>query len=123
MQYLIVLFGVAIVAVGLVVLVRPSPFVDYLRRYSMTTSMQVLAVAVRIVLGLALILHADQSKFPLVLEIIGWLSLAAAVTVAVIPHAQFKRLVFWVLDRFADYVWIGAIAATGFGLFLVYAVL
>ena len=123
MQYLIILFGVLIVVVGLVMLVRPSPFIDYLRRYSLTTSMQVLAVAVRIVLGLALILYADQSKFPLVLEIIGWLSLAAAVTIAVIPHAQFERLISWVLDRFASYVWIGALAALGFGLFLVYAAL
>ncbi len=103
-------------------LVRPGPFIDYLRRYSVTTSMQVLAVVVRIVLGLALILYANQSKFPLILEIIGWLSLAAAATIAVIPHAQFERLISWVLDRFQGYVWIGALAATGFGVFLIYAV-
>ena len=85
--------------------------------------MQVFAVAVRIILGLALILYADQSKFPVILEVIGWLSLAAAVTIAVIPHAQFHRLISWVLDRFQGYVWIGALAAIGFGVFLVYAVL
>ena len=103
-------------------LVRPKPFIDYLRYYSITISMQVLAVAVRIILGLALILYADRSKFPLVLEIIGWLSVAAAITIAVIPHAHFERLISWILDRFQGYVWIGAIAATGFGVFLIYAV-
>ena len=122
MQYLIILFGVLIIVIALVMLVRPSPFVDYLRQYSVTISMQVLAVAVRIILGLALILYADRSKFPLTLEIIGWLSLAAAVTIAVLPHTRFKRLISWVLDRFQGYVWVGALAAMGFGIFLVYAV-
>ena len=122
MQYLIILFGVLIITVALVMLIRPIPFTNYLRHYSTTISMQVLAVVVRIILGLALILYADQSKFPIILEIIGWLSVAAAITVAVIPHVQFERLISWVLDRSEHYVWVGALAALGFGVFLVYAV-
>lgn len=123
MKYLITLFGVLIMITALVMLFRPAFFIDHMRRFSDTTAMHVLAVMVRVILGMALLLHAEQSRFPLVLQIIGWVSLAAAAIIAVIPHARFTSLIGWVLDRFTSYIWAGALTALPFGGFLVYAVL
>ena len=104
-------------------LFRPARFLDHMQRYSHTASMHAMAVAVRVVLGIALIFYAEQSKFPLVLQILGWLSVIAAAILAVIPHKRFTKLINWIVERFAGYARAGASAAVIFGAFLIYAVL
>ena len=123
MKYLIVLFGVLILAIALVILFRPALIIDQIQRYSHTLSMHLLAIVVRVILGIALLQYADHSKFPLVLQIIGWLSLAAAVVLAAIPRKRIGDLINWILNRFGGHIRIGALAALLFGVFLIYAVL
>ena len=122
MKYLIILFGVFIVVTALIMLIRPALFLDHMQRYSHTASMHAMAVVVRVILGIALILYAEHSKFPLVFEIIGWLSVIAAAIFAVIPHKRFTNLINWVVKRFTPYARVGASVGILFGAFLIYAV-
>ena len=70
-----------------------------------------------IVLGVALIQHAPQSRLPLALHLIGWISVAAALILAVIPHRRFSGLIRWLLHRFGDYARWGAAVALVFAVF------
>ena len=123
MKTLIILFGLFIIGMAGLMAVRPKLFIDKLMQFADSVWMHVLAAAVRIVMGLALVLYADQSRFPLTLHIIGWIAIIAGVIIALVPHTKFTRLIRWVFDRFAPYTRIAAVFAVLFGGFLIYAVL
>jgi uncharacterized membrane protein YidH (DUF202 family) len=123
MRVLIILLSVLITAMAAWLLVKPENLTRFLIENSGRTWMHVLAAGVRIVLGALLVLYADQSRFPVVLAVLGWFAIAAGVVLAVIPPSRFQRLVEWAFERFGAYTRAAAAAAVAFGLFLVYAVI
>ena len=80
------------------------------------------AVAVRLLLGSALILAAPASRFPSVFQILGWIAIAAAVVLALMGRDRLRRLVSW-FERFSPFmtrVWL--VFGLAFGGFLIYGV-
>ena len=102
MKYLIIFFGVLILAISLAMLLRPALFIELVRRYAHAAPTHIVAVLVRVVLGIALILFAGHSRFPLALQVIGWLSLLAGLIMAVIPRGRLGDLIHWVLEKFGS---------------------
>ncbi len=80
------------------------------------------AVAVRIVLGLALVLVARFTRFPNALYTLGGLVLVAAVAIPIVGRERIERLVRWVAswpdNAMRAYLLIGV----AFGALMVYAV-
>jgi len=83
--------------------------------------MHFLAVTVRLIIGALLIAQASLSKFPLVIEILGWLSIVASMTFAVMGRHNFKRLMSWALSLLKPFGRVGGAFAAIFGAFLIYA--
>lgn len=82
------------------------------------------AVVIRVVLGIALIAYAPSSRFPMIFEIVGWISLIAAVVAVLLGRDRLQKFVDWWLERFAPRVirlWL--LIALAFGGFLVYGAL
>lgn len=123
MKIFIIIFGIFIIVMAGFMLLRPKDFTSVLVRHAETAWMHILASVVRLVFGLVLVLYAAQSNFPLTLHILGWIGIVAGVTVALIPHAKFTRLVKWAFERFAPYTRFAALFAALFGGFLIYSVL
>jgi uncharacterized protein YjeT (DUF2065 family) len=116
------LFGVLIIVIGVIMLAQPLLSIDMMKRYSESLSLQVLAVVVRLVLGVALVFYGDQSRYPLTLQALGCAAIAAAVFIAILPRDTFKQLITRMLDAFSAYIRIGGFCALVFGVFLTYAV-
>ena len=123
MRIFIIGFGLFIIAIAGAMALRPKRFGDTLLRHVGTTWMQVLAAAVRIVGGIVLVLYAGQSRFPLTLQIVGWIAIVAGVIVALMPAAKFTQLINWAFERFSRYTQVAALFAVLFGVFLIYAVI
>ncbi len=123
LKLLIIAFGLLILIMSGLMTVRPEPLRDFLIRHSGETWMHVAAAGVRIVMGFALILYAVNSRFPLTLQVLGWIAVIAGVVLALVPPARFKQLVSWAFERFGSYTRIAGAAAFLFGAFLVYAVI
>jgi hypothetical protein len=121
MTLLIILFGVLITMAGIVIIINPETLFGFLRNNSEKLVLQVLAVGARVVLGLLLIYQSSESRYPLVIEVIGWISLAAALFLAVIGRRNFSRLMSWALSFVKPYGRLGGILAAAFGVFLVHA--
>jgi len=121
MTLLIILFGVLIMMAGIVIIINPETLFGFLRNNSEKLVLQVLAIIVRVMLGLLLIYQSSESRYPLVIEVIGWLSLAAAIFLAVIGRRNFSRLMSWALSFVKPYGRVGGILAAAFGAFLVHA--
>ena len=78
MIYIIIGFGLAISIAGILIIVNPELIFSHIRRNAGSLYLHVLAVVVRLILGALLIATAGVSKYPLAIEIIGWLSLVGS---------------------------------------------
>lgn len=80
------------------------------------------AVIVRVLLGVALILAAEESRFPVVFQALGWIAIFAAVIIAFLGRERLRRVIAW-FDRFSPTlvrVWL--LLGIAFGGFLIYGV-
>ena len=121
---IIILFGLLTLLAGvIIVVINPDIIFGYLRDNLDRPWLQLVAILVRLVLGILLIHTAGFSRFPLIIEILGWLSIAAAITFALIGRQRFLKLMAWAFSLLKPYGRIGGLFAIAFGGFLVYAYL
>ncbi len=121
MTVVIILFGTLTFLAGVIMLIHPKGIFNFLSNYSEKRSLHILAVVVRLILGALLLYQSRNSRFPPAIEIIGWLSIAAAVTFALIGRRNFKRLMTWALSLSKPIYRLSGFVAMGFGAFLVYS--
>lgn len=121
MTELIIVFGALTFLAGVVIVINPEIIFGFLRRNLDKPLIHILAVVVRIILGALLILQSDLSKYPLVIEILGWLSIVAALSLAVMGRQNFIRLMSWALNSLKPFGRVGGVIAAAFGGFLVHA--
>lgn len=121
MILLIIIFGALTLLAGKVIMIYPEIIFGSLRKNIDNLLLHITAVTVRLIIGVLLISQASLSKFPLVIEILGWLSIVAAMTFAVMGRHNFKRLMSWALSLLKPFGRVGGAFADIFGAFLIYA--
>jgi hypothetical protein len=108
---------------GVIIICDPEIIFGLLRNNLEKVWLQVLAIGIRVIIGILLIQYAGESKFPTIIEILGWLSVAAAFTFIIIGRRQFLRLMSWAFSLLKPYGRVGGLFAMTFGGFLSYAFL
>lgn len=121
MIILILFFGALMCVAGLAILANPEIIFGLLRNNSGKLALHILAVVVRLFLGVLLITQSAVSKYPLAIEIIGWLSMGTAVILAVIGRHNFRTLMAWALSFVKSWGRVGGILVMAFGIFLIHA--
>ena len=121
MTVLIIIFGALTLLAGIVIVINPEVIFGFLRSNLDKLVLHIIAVVVRLVIGVLLIYQSNISKFPFVIEIIGWLSIVAAIFLAVMGRSNFNRLMSWALSLSKSFGRVGGILAVAFGAFLIYA--
>ena len=121
MTALIIIFGVLTLLAGIVIVINPEVIFGFLRSNHDKLAIHILAVVVRLIIGALLISQSGLSKYPLVIEILGWLSVVAALSLAVMGRYNFHRLMSWALKFFKPFGRVGGVFAAAFGGFLIYA--
>ena len=83
-----------------------------------------IAVIVRLVLGLALIIVAPASLFPIVFRALGMIAIVAAIALVLIGRERIRRFIAWWSERLsAPIVRLWLLFGVAFGGFLVYGIL
>ena len=121
MTVLIIIFGALNLLAGTVIVINPEVIFGFLRNNFDKLKIHILAIVVRLVLGVLLIHQSNVSKFPFVIEIVGWFSIVAAISLAVIGRSNFNRLMSWALSILKPFGRVGGVLAVAFGAFLIYA--
>ena len=121
MYILIIIFGALTLLGGIIIIINPNIIFGFLNKYSEKLELQILAVVVRLTLGALFIYQSDVSRFPLVIEIIGWLSIVSAIFFTVIGRNNFNRIISWALSIAKPIGRAGGTLAVCFGAFLIYA--
>ncbi len=121
MTNLIYLLGGFLTLAGLLLVVQPELIFNFLSKNIQKLWIYITAVVVRLIFGGLLIYMADFSNFPLVISILGWIMIIAAVVLLAIGRKTFEKLVLWVMVKFKPYGRIVGVFSLGFGMFLIYA--
>jgi len=121
MTLFIIVFGMLTCLTGVAILINPQLVFGFLRKHSDKIALHVLAIVTRLVLGIFLILQSDESRYPLAIEVIGWLSVVSALVFAALGRDKFSRLMAWALSFVKTLGRVGGVVAMAFGAFLVYA--
>ena len=122
MQTVIILLGIFILGMGVLLLIQPRRILDWLVDRVETSWLYAGAIIVRLLLGAVLIAFAPLSRFPLALEVVGWIALVAALALLLMGRGSFARLVRWAFGLPGGLVRITGVVAVLFGAFLIYAV-
>ena len=102
-------------------MINPQTIFGFLRKNIENPVIQLFAILVRLVIGILLITQSNLSRYPLAIEIIGWILIVAGISLALIGPVNFRQLMSWVLKKFAAFGQIAGVIAIAFGGFLVYA--
>ncbi len=122
MNYVIMLFGTATIVAGIIIVINPESVFGLMRRKLESLGLHILAVVVRIIIGVALIMCATESKYPTAILILGWISIVAAPVLGIMGRANFRRLMSWALNLKPSFGRVGGFLAILFGGFLIHAV-
>ena len=122
MNYIIMLFGAATIVAGIIIVINPESVFGLMRRKLESLGLHILAVVIRIIIGVALIMCAAESKYPTAILILGWISIVAASVLGIMGRTNFRRLMFWALSLKPSFGRIGGFLAILFGGFLIHAV-
>ncbi|MCP4341174.1 MAG: hypothetical protein GY799_20390 [Desulfobulbaceae bacterium] len=121
MTLLILIFAALILLAGLIIIIKPETVFGFLLDNQAKLELQITAVVLRLGLGILLIVQAGFSKFPLIIEIFGWLSIVAAIVLTLIGRQIFNRFISWALSFSKPFGRVGGFLAGALGAFLFYA--
>lgn len=120
MTLLIASFGALIAVAGLVGFFSPGQFRRLLRSLA-GRGRFIAAILIRLVFGLLLLWLADELRYPVAMQILGGVSIAAAIGILIMGQRRLDRLVDWWMARGDAVLRLGMLGALLFGTFLVYA--
>ena len=123
MKILLVFFAALIGLIGAATVVFPSTWLMLAKRVRVSEPLRLLAFAVRVLLGVMLILVADTTGYSLPLKIIGALLIVAGVLALVLGNRRVQAILDWVVGKGPPVVRAGGGIAFLFGVFIVYALL
>ena len=121
MGTIVIFFGLVSAMVGMLMLIQPRLVLDTMYSFSDEKWLQVVTATLRLVLGSVLLVCAEQTRFPLVIQLIGLSTLIAGMGITLISAVTFRHCVAVMLRAFRPYARMGSLLLIGFGVFLVYA--
>lgn len=119
MSTLVVILGLAISALGVVIVIAP----DWLRSLFdwSTRAMLWIAAAFRLAIGAVFWLAAPETSAPFAFQVLGGVFVAAGVLLVFLPLSAWQSLVDWALGMPPAAYRVVGVGATLFGLLIAYA--
>jgi hypothetical protein len=120
MSILIAICGALIAVIGALGMLSPDKFRGLLTLWPSRGRFW-FAVLIRLALGVLFLWLAEDLRYPLVMKIIGGISILAAFGILIMGRQSLDRLVAWWLGRGDGLLRLGTLFAMLFGVFLVHA--
>jgi len=119
-RIVVLVFGILIGALGVWGIIDPRKLIGLVKGVSGQSTGVIVAITVRVVLGVALIVAAPVSAFPRTFAILGWIALIAAVGLATIGRKGMQGIVDRVSRLPAIVLRLALVLAVLFGAGLIY---
>lgn len=92
-KYIVILFGLFIIAIGFLMLFHPEKARAMLRSAGSTNFINYAEITIRMIPASALIIYADFSKYPEAFKLLGWFMIATSLVLYLVPrqlHHQYS---------------------------------
>ena len=94
-KYIVILFGIFIVGVGVLMLLSPTKAREYLRRAGSTNFINYGEITIRMIPAAGLVIYAEFSKYPEIFNILGWFMLATSFVLYFVPRRIHHKYALW----------------------------
>ncbi len=122
-QYVIVIYGLLIIAISLVMVAKPDLWVAMTVRYCRLPYMHPVEILVCLGFGLSFVFYAGQSEFPAMFKFFGYVLVAVGLGLILTPPSYHRRFGIWSVEKIGRYFRPAGLFSLIFGAFLVYAAL
>ena len=123
MKIIIASVGALICLAGLLILLSPAKFRDLFNRFTGQPRF-LFAIIFRIIFGAVLLWDAANLKFSFAMQIIGGISIVAAISLLLMGQERMDRMIDWFMSKFTDELMrVWSVFALAFGAFLIYVTL
>ncbi|MHA7059592.1 hypothetical protein ACWGOQ_0020365 [Aquimarina sp. M1] len=90
-KYIVILFGIFLIGVGLIMLLKPTKARAYLRKAGSTNFINYTEITLRMVPAVASVLYSEYSKFPEILKYLGWFMIITSLVLYFVPRKIHHR--------------------------------
>jgi hypothetical protein len=122
MPAIVALTGTLMAVLGVLGLVRPAVLIEVTAPFRKARSSLYLASGIRLLVGIALIQVAPESRFPQALRILGWLLLGIAVLILLLGSGRLSRLADWWMAASERIIRVWSLVTALLGVLLLYSV-
>ena len=123
LTWVVALFGIAIILLGVLGLVRPGNLMRLVLGSWQSRKGFYFAIGIRIVFGIILLMTASQSRFPDGFRVLGIISLMAAMAAPFLGFDRLQRFVQKWMKRSPGFIRGWSVMAAALGVFLLYGAL
>ena len=127
MKFIVIILGVLILLLGISILISPDMILDFFESNKESQGVYIFGVLFRTVMGILLVLSANESKHPAVVSFLGYFSLLAALVLVVsltyFGQESVQELLSTIIEDYKDYAPVAGVFSVGIGAFLIYAFL
>ena len=121
-MFAIGVFGVGMVGMSLALVAKPDASAEAVLRFVRLPYFHPFEIITRLGFGVLFVLYADQSRFPTLISVFGYLLIAVGLGLLATPPSYHRRFGVWSVDKFSKYFRVAGLASLTFGMFLIYAV-
>lgn len=121
-QLIVFVFGVIICLLSLWGVFCPDRLIKLVKDVMHEGWGMYIAVFARLLLGVSLIFAAPDSRFPITFEILGWLTLVAALVLLFVGRDRISALIAWFERCSILFIRLWVVFGVVFGGFLIYGI-
>ncbi len=90
-KYVILLFGIFLIGVGLLMLLKPEKAREYLKKAGSTNLINYSEITIRMIPAVSLVFYSEFSKFPEIFKYFGWFMIGTSVVLYFVPRRLHHR--------------------------------
>ncbi len=123
-KWLVILFGVFLILVGLLMLFAPKKARKTLKKAGSSNFINYAEITIRMIPAAGLVLYSDFSKFPAFFKLLGWFMLVTSLVLYIVPRRMHHNYALKSAEILKPvYIQLISPFSMLFGSFLIYAVL
>jgi drug/metabolite transporter (DMT)-like permease len=121
MKITIKLFGILVLLIGVILLIKPEIIVDWIEGNKESRLLYLFAIVARLVIGFLFIITSKESKYPRVIKFFGYLFVIAALVLIFIGYEIFQDFITSLIPDVTPFAPMSGLLCIAFGGFLIYA--
>lgn len=123
-KYIVILFGVFLISVGLIMLSSPTKTRKYLRKAGSTNLINYAEITIRMIPAAGLVIYSELSKYPEIFQFLGWFMIATSLVLYFVPRSIHHKYALWCADILKpNYIRLISPFSLLFGCVIIYSVL